>query len=389
MDPGYGYAAEGKTGETGVDSRVFKGQPNNGIIYYDLKGNFADSDPDNDFNLIGNPYPSAINITDFFDVNQSVMDETVYLWTHATPISNVDNGDFTTSDYATYDRTGGTRSSDDGVLPRDILGSAQGFFVRATTSGQIEFNNSMRRAGQNNLFFKNDNANTKIKDDYKEKNRIWLNLITEQGGFNQILIGFSDNATEGVDKGYDALKLESGNPISLYSHINNDKYVIQSLDSFNDEKTIRLGFDTKVSPRMFTIKIDKTEGVLKDQEIILTDNLSGESTDLSKGDYTFNQTETGEFNDRFTLQFTTALDVDDEILSKDLNIYPNPVTDILSIDSKTIQITKVEIYSIIGQKVKIVNSGFNTISTDNLSGGIYLIKVFSEKGNTIRKLIKK
>ena len=81
------------------------------------------------------------------------------------------------------------------------------------------------------------------------------------------------------------------------------------------------------------------------------------------------------------------LGVDDEILSEGLKLYPNPVSDILIIDSK-IEIKKIEIYSILGQRVKEINSDFNSISTNQLSRGIFLIKIYSEKGISVRKLIK-
>jgi hypothetical protein len=389
MYPAYGYAAEGKTGETGTDRRVFKGQPNNGNIYYDLKGNFADSDPDNDFNLIGNPYPSAINISDFFDVNQEVIDETVYLWTHATPISNDDSGDFSTSDYATYNREGGTRSSDDGVVPRDTLGSGQGFFVRATTSGQLEFNNSMRRASQNSLFFKNDNVNNKIKDGYKVENRIWLNLMTRQGGFNQILIGFNDNATEGVDKGYDAFKLDSGNPISLYSLINNEKYVIQSLDQFNDEKTIRLGFDTRVSPRIFTVKIDNIEGLIRDKDIYLTDHYLNVVYDLKSSDYQFAQAISGKFPNRFSLKISSSQLSIDEVKADNFTI--SNTSSGFDIKSTSL-VTEIKLYDILGRLVLQNNPDKQNFSlnADHLKPGTLLIVrlTFDNNYNLSKKIIR-
>jgi Leucine-rich repeat (LRR) protein len=83
----------------------------------------------------------------------------------------------------------------------------------------------------------------------------------------------------------------------------------------------------------------------------------------------------------------TSLGVDDEILAEGLKLYPNPVSDILSVESK-LALKKIEIYSILGQKVKDINSDFNSISTKHLSRGIFLIKIYSEKGIAIRKLIK-
>jgi hypothetical protein len=79
--------------------------------------------------------------------------------------------------------------------------------------------------------------------------------------------------------------------------------------------------------------------------------------------------------------------IDDEILTEGLNLYPNPASNRLSIQSK-LPLEKVEIYSILGKKVKDIESGFNSISLDNLSKGIYILRIHSENGTTVRKLIK-
>ena len=85
---------------------------------------------------------------------------------------------------------------------------------------------------------------------------------------------------------------------------------------------------------------------------------------------------------------TTQLSVDDEILDNSLKLYPNPVTNILTIESKNVAISKVEIYSILGKKIKEITSNFGSITTDNLPNGIYSIRIYSEKSSIIRKMIK-
>jgi len=82
-----------------------------------------------------------------------------------------------------------------------------------------------------------------------------------------------------------------------------------------------------------------------------------------------------------------ALGVDDEILAQSVILYPNPVTNILTIDSE-IPITKVEIFSILGKKVKEINSDFKSIPIDNLSNGVYIVKLLFDNGFTTKKLIK-
>ena len=90
----------------------------------------------------------------------------------------------------------------------------------------------------------------------------------------------------------------------------------------------------------------------------------------------------------FTTISTTQLSVDDEILENSLKLYPNPVTNILTIESKNVTISKVEIYSILGKKIKEINSNFGSITTDNLPNGIYIIRIYSEKGMVMKKTIK-
>ena len=85
---------------------------------------------------------------------------------------------------------------------------------------------------------------------------------------------------------------------------------------------------------------------------------------------------------------TAQLSVDDEKLDNSLKLYPNPVTNILTIESKNVAISKVEIYSILGEKIKEINSNFGSITTDNLPNGIYIIRIYSEKGMVMKKTIK-
>jgi len=82
-----------------------------------------------------------------------------------------------------------------------------------------------------------------------------------------------------------------------------------------------------------------------------------------------------------------SLSIDDELLAQAINLYPNPVFDILTIDSE-IPLTKVEIYSMLGKKIKEINSDFNSIPAENLSNGVYIFKIYSENGITSKKLIK-
>ena len=85
----------------------------------------------------------------------------------------------------------------------------------------------------------------------------------------------------------------------------------------------------------------------------------------------------------------TALGLDDKLLAQSIIFYPNPVLGALSIESKKATLIKVEIYSMLGKKVKEVNSSFQAIKTNDLSKGVYLVRIYFDKGDMVKKLIKK
>ena len=72
-----------------------------------------------------------------------------------------------------------------------------------------------------------------------------------------------------------------------------------------------------------------------------------------------------------------------------IEMYPNPVTSTLHINSYTIELTKVEIFSLLGKKVKTVTSGFDSIHVGELSKGVYFINVSSGKKLLTKKMIKR
>jgi hypothetical protein len=393
MTRGRGYAAEGLTGSTAVHNIEFTGKPNNGSISREIFVN-VDSDRDNDFNLIGNPYPSAINVQNFFDANSNV-DKVVYLWTHAQAISNGTSGDFAFNDYATLNLTGGTTV--DGVLaggtgvgggpvPTNNIGSSQGFMVRGLSNGFANFNNTMRVKNANDQFFKQANTKNKADELKNQQDRIWLNLTSDQGGFNQLLVGFMEKATEGFDDGYDALKIGQDNALVFYSVLDNDKYAIQGLSPFTEDKSIALGFDANVAPRTFKVSIDHMEGALTNAEIFLVDNLLGKVHDLKQGDYEFEVTEVGENKDRFTLQFKGAvLGVEDVVAKQDFII--SNQTGSLRINSKQ-TVKSLRVYDVLGRMLiqQKPNQQAFDINTGSIKNGtVLIIEATLENGASVNR----
>ena len=74
----------------------------------------------------------------------------------------------------------------------------------------------------------------------------------------------------------------------------------------------------------------------------------------------------------------------------ELNYYPNPVENQLTISAKA-EISKVEVYNLIGQQVKVITTNSNIIQIDlsDLNTSTYLVKVYSEQNVQNIKVIKK
>ena len=85
---------------------------------------------------------------------------------------------------------------------------------------------------------------------------------------------------------------------------------------------------------------------------------------------------------------TATADMIDEIDSK-VEIYPNPVNDKLYIETQT-QILTIEIYDVYGrrQQLSSVSHQPSVIDVADLKSGIYFVKINTEKGNIVKRIIK-
>ena len=167
--------------------------------------------------------------------------------------------------------------------------------------------------------------------------------------------------------------------------INNDKYAIQGLNTFSEEKIIDLGFSTQ-EVGDFTISKSKIEGVLEEQEILLIDKQLNITHDLNKSDYEFEQTVSGDFPNRFTLEFASAALYIEDFENE------NNFTIINSIDGFKIhsskEIVELKIYDILGRQLfqNTFNKNDFEINIPNIKkGSILIFKATLENGAILSK----
>lgn len=80
--------------------------------------------------------------------------------------------------------------------------------------------------------------------------------------------------------------------------------------------------------------------------------------------------------------------IDNFVLSQEVNMYPNPVERYLTIRS-TQPITRVQIFSLLGDLIMDENKNFNRMDLYRLNSGIYMIKIHSNQFHITKKLVKK
>lgn len=329
MNPGTGYVVRApqsfdlsptvKTPYTAT----FVGTPNNGDIAIPITigtdaniGGSITAD-DDQWNLIGNPYPSAVDIVAFLDdpANSTLVDGTVYLWTHNSVPSDSTHDPFygtyiynyTAADYATVNKFGATATAaSGGATPNRHIASGQSFFVKGLANGNATFTNHMRVSLQNNNFMKTGRPKAlSASGDDSEKHRIWLNLANESGAFSQILVGYASDATPAFDRGLDGQAF-GGNGVVFYSTIPEKRLTIQALPiPFNDDDTIPLGYNANVE-NTYQIGIDHHDAFFNTRAVYLEDKKLRVLHDLKTAPYSF-ASDAGTFNDRFVLRFKSNM----------------------------------------------------------------------------------
>lgn len=340
---------------------------------------------DDNWNLVGNPYPSSIDAVAFLTQNSN-LDGNVRLWTHGTPIGSVSASFYNTyswgyaDSYLTFNSSGPNPPGFGGKI-----GSGQGFFVSVDElSTTVAFNNTMRAYNYDNTeFFKGSGLST--NSDSLERSRIWLSILNESAVNNSTtLVCYINGATLNKDRLFDAPNKPTGN-LNIYSLIGDQKMNIQGRPTpFDQSDSVPLGY-TVDQNGIYKIGIAEVDGLFLDanQQIYLEDTALGILHDLRSNYYTFT-TNSGTFDNRFNLRFTdSALGTP----HNDIDTFNYISNNMLNIKS-TKNIESVDIYDIGGKLIKscLATDAKQTFETDfNYPNGVYLLKIKLDGGIYVTK----
>lgn len=333
---------------TNIFNGEFFGVPNNGTLTTPIVVTGA-----NNLNLIGNPYPSALDADSFIIYNQpangGVLAGTMYFWTHNTPITA---NNYTSNDYASYNLTGGVGTMAasnpcagcNSSMPNGKVAAGQAFFIPAQSSGVATFTNAMRTT-VNNQFFKSNATPTSM-----EKNRFWLDISNADGLFKQALVGYIEGATADIDPAFDGKSIDVGNPIMLYSIAGDTKLAIQGKGlPFNQNDQIVLGYKSTVEGT-FEFKVSNFDGLFASQDIFIEDTQENVFFNLKNGNYSF-ETAAGTFDARFKIHFVDPTALNNNTFNADsFLIYTS--NNQATITSNSENIKQVLVYDIQGRMIQ-------------------------------------
>lgn len=89
----------------------------------------------------------------------------------------------------------------------------------------------------------------------------------------------------------------------------------------------------------------------------------------------------------FYSNYSNPLNISDYALANAIQVYPNPTSNFLVLSSE-IPLDHVEIFSLLGTKVKDVQSGFNAIPMHDIADGIYIVKITAGTHSISKRIIK-
>jgi hypothetical protein len=377
---GKGYSVKVPQANAGVLFGGTNKTPNNGIVNISLAGTTGGL---NNFNLIGNPYPSNLDLTAFYNANNTAIGSTLWFWDNTTGNVTTQTGSTATNvGYATINAASGTWTEAPGTQSYNsatlsgfgsIAKIGQGFIVKSVDAGQVSFTNAMRTSTAGVTLNKNLEVNA---------GKFWIKLTTSYGNTVTQAVTYSQNALNDYDV-YDSKAMGTGSD-AFYSLAGTEKVIIQGRAPFNINDVVSLG--TKhFENGNFTVSLAHKEGLFTNgQAIYLHDKSTGTFTDLQNQAYTFTAN-AGEFTNRFEIVYKLNVLATSEVQKDSFEVYRDG-EDFFVRNNKNIE--NIEIFDAAGRKVQDIDSNSKLVRIKLELKGLYIIKAESAGQEYSKKVIK-
>ena len=421
--------AENVQNNTGSRQRYdFRGKPNDGTISIPVSnGNFT---------LVGNPYPSAIDLNAYLldPANAAVINGTAYFWEQSVVNTHVLNqyqggygkytvgGGYLPADIWSYNGDG-TYNTDTGAngtaYQRRLTPIGQGFMVMGTAAGNVTMRNSFRifikeGAGNFSEFARtaepansvyDENAEffpeipnvagvdyTQVRKGYAPQLRI--NAIVNNTGIIHTALGFGDQYTDGVDYSADARATSDGAPFGFYFILNDVPHeYAMSLTSFDVNKRLPVGFRSN-EQATFKIQVsDVMYGFDPNQNVYIHDKTTGIYYDIKNNIFEM-ALPAGDNRTRYEITFKNTdvvLDNPTDVADA-FTVFQNNQNGMLTIyNTLNKDITALMMYDVTGKlvmnKTNLGKAVSYEFSTSALSDGVYVVKTKTRDNLDVSKKV--
>src|SRR5690554_664548 len=336
-----------------------------------------------DIVMFGNPYQSGVNINDVLGASTNVNTNYYYVY---------DPNGGTRGAYITVLLPDGTNTS--GSEANNILQPGQGAQVAVNNVGpvSINFQETHKTPGQP--------TNTSATGNALSMNGLLsIQLYTTEnfnyGGavhdsFGIIFADGNDNSITNMD----AIK-----PMNFDENLgrnHNETYLSLEHRALPEEAEILPLFIDGYKHNNYILNMN-VDG-LDEISFYLDDYYTGQSTLINQDNATYSFSidpaiQESISTDRFAIRIGERLNVDDFESLSDLSLYPNPMTDQLSISNpKNIELNKISIYDITGRLIHTVDltgmSSEISIDISSLSSATYMVVVYGDNGEVSKIMVK-
>ena len=370
-----------------IMSATFTGEPMNGTLDYTLI-NSLPANPNRGYNLIGNPYPSNLDLNAFYAANSENLSPTFNFWDSTANSETTQLGDnYLGQAYAQWNAatppqegSGTTATGDlEGTKePNQYVKVGQGFMARSLISSKsITFTNTMRSAGASEGFF----GKTVIPFD-----RYWLNMTSPSNITAQIAVVYFAGGNNAYTKD-DSRSLLGAD--AIYSMVDGQAISINGKNTFSKTDLVALGMNHFTNGN-YTISLgEKLNGVFANgQNIYLKDKQTGTLTNLSQGNYTFMANTSGNTG-RFEIVYQCDIVLVTDSKVKDGIVVYRDHDDFVIKSPKVMSM--IQVYDVSGRLVKVLHP-HNKQSSLNAAGipsGMYVLKIITIDGEVINKKISR
>jgi hypothetical protein len=312
----------------------------------------------NNLNLIGNPYPSALDFDALCSANSGKLSSSSY-W--------IMLGSGT---YASYTvGSGGTAGAS------RYISSMQGFEVTAASSSNLSFTNLMRT----------HNSQVWLKSDDIYKNRLIISVINDVNNLSdEVIVHFDPSFSS--DAGAIEIPGFAKDAPNLFTEKDSGHFTINQLTAIDETTEVPLSLIPGVDAQ-YTFDVSGIETFEPGTPLLLRDLVTGTITDLHKcSSYSFAAL-TGDNAQRFVLYFGLTIGVNELTGNTSLfKIFIN--SGILRIENTSgVKNFQVNVYDMHGslQLQQSEDGAVDNIKL-NVARGMYIVRVVSDKGIVSKKV---